>query len=82
MNEGCAAGFSPILSISVTYTLSGIKKPLFIFAVIKKMLLLQKELWINLRLIATTEKNAKAIALTFYSFHSINPEILLNRTSQ
>lgn len=82
MNGGVATGFAPIPSNSGTYTLSEIKKSFFIFAVIKKILFLQKEMWINLRLIATTEKNAKAIALTFYSSHSINPKIMLNRTLQ
>lgn len=81
MNEGGTAGFTPIPSISRTYTPPGIKKSFFIFAVTKKMLLLQQELWINLRLIATTEKNAKAIALTFYSIHSINPEIIVKPDS-
>jgi len=38
----------------------------------KKVLHLPPILWTNLRLIATTEKNAKAIALTFWlSFQSI-----------
>jgi|GEM_PF-3978968 len=64
MNSADRSDITPILSDSGTYTLSGIKKSFFIFAVIKKILLLQQEMWTNLRLIATTEKNAKAIALS------------------
>jgi len=39
------------------------------FAIDKKILFLPTELWTNLRLIATTEKNAKAIALSFRDFN-------------
>lgn len=53
-----------------------IKIPALFLQSSKKILLLVAELWTNLRLIATTEKNAKAITFSDHFNQSIH--ILLN----
>lgn len=43
---------------------------------VKRYYFCRQEMWINLRLIATTKKNAKAIALSILILFTINPTIV------